>query len=326
MLNNFRTIKRTWDRADTKFRDEIVLSSSDENGRKIEIQVIDNGQVVDLTGVSLNLYWETPDKHYNGLDSFTAKDIKKGVFELYPTTGMLSHVGKLKAWLYLVTMQGETITSVEIPITIERGINTNAVESQDSFSALTEGLARLVAIETDELLRQQQEVAREQAEQAREVAYQQAESNRDNLYESAESNRDDLYDIAESVRTSQHLPRISALEDKTPGTHEWGIESGSNEFGGWVTLPNGYTTVTLVVDFTNETTAYATYTMPVELNYPITTSVSPYSPENLQTKDEDVLEGLHATSNGIYAYLRRYKNPTNKTVKVVIQLEGYKKG
>lgn len=275
MLNNFRTIRRTWDKANTKIHDEIVLSSSDEHGRRIEVQVLDNGQVVDLTGVGLNLYWETKDKQAIGLDNFSASDIQRGIYEIYPTTEMLSNVGQLNAWLFLVTMEGDAITSTELPIRIKRGINTQAPESQDSFSALTDALARLVNIESQEVLRQQQEqdrvdaenarveaeLLREQAEQqratdftssqtARTNAFDQsqlersndyslAEDNRDTLYGQAENARDSLYQQAESTRDSQYAPRLQDLEAKTPGTHEWGVESGENENGRWIKYADG---------------------------------------------------------------------------------------
>lgn len=149
MLQKFRTIDVIWDLANKNFHETIELSSSDEQGRRIVVQVLDNGQVVDLTGVGLNLYWETKDKHYMGLDNFTALDVRKGLFELYATTELLSNVGTLKGHLYLVTVEGEAITSLSLDINVNLGINTEAVESHNSFSALTDALARVEKLHLD---------------------------------------------------------------------------------------------------------------------------------------------------------------------------------
>lgn len=262
MLDNFRSQSITWDRANNKFHEVIELSSSDERGRRLVVQVLDNGQQVDLTGNGLNLYWETPDKHYMGLDNFEALDIRKGKFGLYVTTEMLSHIGKLNGLLYLVDMEGRATTSLKLDINVNRGINVGAVESQNSFSALTDALGRLVNIESQEILRQQQEqnrvdaenarvqaeLLREQAEQQRASAfnssqtertnqYNQAESAREGLYETAESNRDELYEQAEQARDSEYAPRLSDVEGLVGLGGIAG--SGSNEYGSFVKLEDG---------------------------------------------------------------------------------------
>lgn len=228
MLNKFRSIDYTWDKANKTMRENVETMSSDERGRKLVVQVLNNGQVEDVTGVGLNLYWETKDRHHNGLDNFDLIDAKAGIFELYFTTGMLSNIGDLRANLHLINLNAGSegaITSKPFTIEVRRGINTEAVESEDSFSALTEALNRVVEIETqeqeridnekerksNESTRKTNEIDREEAEVNRESTfagkltewqegYDDSEDERDSLYLQAEEDRDDQYEVAEGVR------------------------------------------------------------------------------------------------------------------------------
>ena len=91
MLSEFRSTNITWDKATSRIYSPVTANASDENGRKLVVQIVNSGQVEDLTGATLHLYWETRDKLHDGLDVFEAVDLKKGEFELSYTTGMLSN-------------------------------------------------------------------------------------------------------------------------------------------------------------------------------------------------------------------------------------------
>lgn len=240
MLDKLRSINLTWDKASRKFYKNIRASSSDERGRKLVVQILNNNQVEDLTGASLNLYWETKSKHHQGLDLFDVVDAEKGIFEIYFTTGMLSNIGVLNAHLHLLDGTG-AITSELFKIRVSKGINTEAVESEDSFSTLVEALNRVVEIETQEQERIDNENSRKSAEASRKSAetnrvsaentresnesgrksaevqrnnnfndkltewqnsYSQAESQRDTKYGQAEKSRDSKYESAENARNS----------------------------------------------------------------------------------------------------------------------------
>lgn len=125
-----------------KINDRIRIASSDEKGRKLVVQVVDDGEVINASGVSLNLYWETRTAEHKGLDAFDVVDASKGIFELYFTTGMLSNKGKLNANLQLVDTTG-TVTSEGFPIDVFTGVDNEAMESQDSFTTMTEAMVRL---------------------------------------------------------------------------------------------------------------------------------------------------------------------------------------
>lgn len=136
MLDNFRKIDVTWDKASRKIYELIKTASSDENGRKLVVQVLDGGQVEDLSGTSLHLYWETANEKNKGLDAFEEVDASKGIFQIYFTTEMASNVGTLTAHLHLVDDQG-TVTSEPFKISVFKGVDNDTVESSNSFSSLT---------------------------------------------------------------------------------------------------------------------------------------------------------------------------------------------
>lgn len=147
MLNDFRNVDVIWDKATKNFVKKIRVASSDERGRKLTVQVVNGGQIQDLTNVALNLYWETQDGENRGLDPFTAVDPENGIYELYFRTGMLQHVGKLNAHLHLVDTTG-AITSEPFTIFVFEGVDVDAMASDDELSALTQALVQVNNLET----------------------------------------------------------------------------------------------------------------------------------------------------------------------------------
>ena len=146
MLDNFRETAITWDKANRKVYEPLRVSAGDNKGRKLSVQVVNGGVVENITGSSLSLFWETRDKAHRGLDVFTAVDATKGEFEIYYTTGMLSNEGVLNANLVLVDTSGRVV-SEPFTITVFKGIDDNAIQSSDSFTALTEALIDISDLE-----------------------------------------------------------------------------------------------------------------------------------------------------------------------------------
>lgn len=140
MLNEFRTTKIIWDKATKKIHEPINVSSSDNKGQKLLVQVVNKGEVEDVSGLKLSLYWETPNKKFDGLDAFDEVDARTGEFELYYTTGMLSNTGRLNAALVLIDPVGRVVSDW-FDITVTKGINDTAAQSSNSFTALTQALA-----------------------------------------------------------------------------------------------------------------------------------------------------------------------------------------
>ena len=139
MLSEFRSTNVTWDKATSRIYSPVTANESDENGRKLVVQIVNGGKVEDLTGAALHLYWETIDKVHDGLDVFKAVDLKKGAFELSYTTGMLSNKGVLNANLVLVDTTGRVV-SERFKITVTEGINDGSIQSENSFTTLTQAL------------------------------------------------------------------------------------------------------------------------------------------------------------------------------------------
>ena len=155
MLDKFRETTIVWDKANRKVYEPLRVSAGDNKGRKLSVQVVNGGVIESLSGASLSLFWETKDKAHNGLDAFETVDAAKGEFEIYYKTGMLSNVGTLNANLVLVDASGR-IVSEPFTITVFKGIDDDAIQSSDSFTALTEALAQVGTInnkaDRDELL------------------------------------------------------------------------------------------------------------------------------------------------------------------------------
>ena len=148
MLNEFRSTNITWDKATSRIYSPVTANASDENGRKLVVQIVNGGKVEDLTGATLHLYWGTIDKAHDGLDVFKAVDLKKGEFELSYTTGMLSNKGVLNANLVLVDTIGRVV-SERFKITVKEGIDNDAIQSENSFTTLTQALIDISNLETN---------------------------------------------------------------------------------------------------------------------------------------------------------------------------------
>ena len=146
LLDKFRSTRITWDKATSRIYSPVTANASDANGRKLVVQIVNGGQVEDLTGAALHLYWETRDKAHDGLDVFEAVDLEKGEFELSYTTGMLSNHGVLNANLVLIDTVGRVV-SERFKITVTEGIDDDAIQSENSFTTLTQALIDISNLE-----------------------------------------------------------------------------------------------------------------------------------------------------------------------------------
>lgn len=141
VLNDFRSQVIEWDKATGVIYESISASKGDSNGRKLIVHVLNEREEEDLTGSVLSLAWHL--KENQGLDAFVPIDATKGIFEIYYTTGMLSNIGTLTASLVLVTPDGR-IESKPFKIFVQESVvDDTAVQSQDSFTALTQALVRV---------------------------------------------------------------------------------------------------------------------------------------------------------------------------------------
>jgi len=211
MLKEFRSIDVYWDKATRRIYEEIRSSSSDEKGRKLTVQIVNDGQIQDLTNVALNLYWETQDGENRGLDPFTALDPENGIYELYFRTGMLEHVGKLNAHLHLVDTTG-AITSEPFTIVVFQGVDVDAMASDDELSTLNQALIEVQNIKQDEAERVSAETERATAEEERvsnENERKTAETTRITNETTRVSNETDRVN-AEDTRNTNEMNRVDA--------------------------------------------------------------------------------------------------------------------
>lgn len=145
-LDNFRAQKIIWDRANKKIFETIEANSGDSNGRKLVVQVINQETSENLSGTTLSLGWKSRNGA-KGLDAFNLVDASKGIFEIYYTTEMLSNIGNLEASLILFNstsrIESSTFTISVRPSTVD----DESVESENSFTALTEALVKVSDLE-----------------------------------------------------------------------------------------------------------------------------------------------------------------------------------
>lgn len=144
MLDEFRRANDfIWDRANGIVFDDVIVNQGDANGRKMRVQVVNRGAIENLTGAGLNLAWQAPNGY--GLDHFMAINAEQGIFEIAFRTGMLSNVGRINASLQLVLpWQGGIVESRPFIISNQKSVVAkNAIESNNSFTALDEALSKV---------------------------------------------------------------------------------------------------------------------------------------------------------------------------------------
>ena len=214
MLKEFRSIDVYWDKATRRIYEEVRASSSDDKGRKLTVQIVNDGQIQDLTNVALNLYWETQYGESRGLDPFEPLDAENGIYELYFRTGMLEHVGKLNAHLHLVDTTG-AITSEPFTIYVFKGVDVDAMASDDELSALNKALIEVQDIKQDEAERVSAETERATAEEERKTA------------ETARATAETTRNTNETTRVSNETDRVNAEDTrKTNETNRVDAENG----------------------------------------------------------------------------------------------------
>ena len=210
MLNEFRSQRIIWDKANNNVYEKIEAHAGDTNGRKLVVQVINSGVVEDLTGASLSLAWKGRDNV--GLDAFTDVDLEKGLFEIYYTTEMLTNVGILKASLVLIDVNGR-IESKSFDIHVNKSnVDDEAVQSENSFTALTEALVKVSQYQAEI-----DDIKQDIVNQGNTLITQQG-SRFDNLYSDKETDLENLkqeyVDKAETLETT-YAPRLTHIEEKS---------------------------------------------------------------------------------------------------------------
>lgn len=223
MLENFRAQKIVWDWANNQIYDLVEASGGDTNGRKLDVTILNGSTVENLTGGVLSLAWHYGE--HQGLDAFTEIDATKGKFEIYYTTGMLSNHGTLTASLVLVDVKGR-IESKPFDIVVRPGIvDDEAVQSENSFTALTEALVKVSQVQADfDSLYSEKEQMMDDLYTAKETSLntlhttQNTKLNKLYTDEKAELDalEEDYSERAENLEEN-YAPRLTAVEARTNG-------------------------------------------------------------------------------------------------------------
>lgn len=114
----------------------------DYNGRELVVQITDDGEVKNQTGVSLNLGWRHNSAGNSGLDPFSVVDASKGIFKItYPTEMLIA--GDVTATIQVIENGKITLTR-NFKITVEYNpINEDVIVSENSFTALQNALSTI---------------------------------------------------------------------------------------------------------------------------------------------------------------------------------------
>ena len=189
MLREFRTQRIIWDKANRSIFEPVQASGGDQNGRRLEVQILNNGEVEDLTGTDLYLAWQTRNKSHSGLEPFDALDASKGIFELYYPTGMLVNEGALRGGLVLIDSDGRLV-SREFTIQVDRNIvDDEAAESSNEFTALTEALVKVNDLEKNYAPRLD-EITRQLAQKADKAYAQEIENRLNNVIDGLDGTKE----------------------------------------------------------------------------------------------------------------------------------------
>ena len=88
VLDNFRKINITLNKANQQILDPQIAKVGDVNGRELVVQIVDEGVVKDQSGVTLKLNWQHANGN-QGSKTFGALDAKQGIFSVYYPENML---------------------------------------------------------------------------------------------------------------------------------------------------------------------------------------------------------------------------------------------
>ena len=121
----------------TKFYNKLRYKKG-ESGQNINIKIQNNGQNVDMTGVTVNVFFKKP----NGVIMEKSAPVREGKATLTLSKGVLDTAGEVKAELFM-TKGDELAISFTIMIIVEDSINANeAVEDKEQWDSIKDLLIK----------------------------------------------------------------------------------------------------------------------------------------------------------------------------------------
>ena len=142
-LDEFKTDKILIAHANEKITKTFMAKMGDDSGRKLELQITNEGEIVDLTGYRVYLMWSHESGNHKGIEQFTASDATNGLFELeYPAT-MLNHAGMLHAYVQILDSANTVVNTLTFRIYVQsdEGI-TSDTEAGDLYATFKQLMAQ----------------------------------------------------------------------------------------------------------------------------------------------------------------------------------------
>ena len=142
-LDDFKTDKILIAHANEKITKTFMAKMGDDSGRKLELQITNEGEIVDLTGYRVYLMWSHESGNHKGIEQFTASDATNGLFELeYPAT-MLNHAGMLHAYVQILDAANTVVNTLTFRIYVQsdEGI-TSGTEAGDLYATFKQLMAQ----------------------------------------------------------------------------------------------------------------------------------------------------------------------------------------
>lgn len=143
MLENFRKLRITLSRANEAVYRKIIAKEGDVNGRELEVQLINNGIVEDLSAINLRLDWKNLTAGNSGMHTFEAVDKSKGLFKISYPPSMLNK-GSVTASIAIMEGSKRITNTRNFTIIVEKsGVDAQTVIASDDFQALNDALIQI---------------------------------------------------------------------------------------------------------------------------------------------------------------------------------------
>lgn len=147
-LDQFRNVDLVIDRANDSFVQKQFVSQGDYKGRMLTVQVTNNGNIGEVTGLTLNLHWHNEASGITDLSAFTVINKSTSVFGIeYPQHMMTP--GKVYASIQVI-QNGKVTNLKEFELTVQKLAGQPVgIVGKAEFSALVAVLADSNKFRTD---------------------------------------------------------------------------------------------------------------------------------------------------------------------------------
>ena len=127
---------------------DIIVSQGDQLSNVFRFNLVQDSLPYDLTGLSVKVYFERPDK-FTSFITGQLVDAVKGVVDVELTNQILNTPGVCACQVIIVGTENEILSSLKILFTIEKSVNYSAVESTNEYNALVDALSNVQSIRNE---------------------------------------------------------------------------------------------------------------------------------------------------------------------------------